>query len=74
MEILLFSLSAYLKEMISEKLIAIGLLVVSMAGLMLCSSGTIMNNSNQVEAQQEQANNTIRVEAGGGSRTEYKLV
>ena len=76
MEIFLFSLSASLKEMISGKSIAIGLLILGMAGLMLYSSSTIMNNnSNQVEAQREQANNTIiRVEAGGGNSTDVLTI
>src|SRR5919106_6350963 len=60
--------------MILEKSLAIGLLIVSMSGLALSNGGTITNNSNQVEAQQEQANSIIRVEAGGGNSTDVKTV
>lgn len=49
-----------------EKPLAIGLLIVAMAGLGL-SSNMMSNNSNQVEAQQD--NNVIRVAAGGGNST-----
>jgi flagellar basal body-associated protein FliL len=45
-----------------EKPLAIGLLIVAMAGLGL-SSNMMNNNSNQAEAQQD--NNVIRVAAGG---------
>lgn len=49
-----------------EKPLAIGLLVVAMAGLGL-SSNMMSNNSNQAEAQQD--NNVVRVAAGGGNST-----
>lgn len=74
MENLLFSISTSVGGMILEKLLAIGLLIVSMSGLVLSSSSTITSNSNQVEAQQEQANSIIRVEAGGGNSTDVKTV
>jgi plastocyanin len=74
MENLLFSISTSVGGMILEKLLAIGLLIVSMSGLVLSSGSTITSNSNQVEAQQEQANSIIRVEAGGGNSTDVKTV
>jgi plastocyanin len=61
----------------SEKSLAIGLLIVAVAGMMVLytGTGTIMNNNiNQVEAQREQANNTIRVEAGGGNSTDVLTI
>ena len=59
---------------ISEKSMAIGLLIVAIAGFGLLDSGTriIMNNNTQAEARQEQANNPTRVEAGGGNSTDVK--
>ena len=60
---------------ISEKSIAIGLLIVSIAGLGLSSSvmNSNDNNNNQAQAQQ-QVNNTIRVKAGEGNSTDIKTV
>src|SRR5215208_2793457 len=63
---------------VSEKTMAIGLLIVSLAGLGLTSS--IMNNDNnnnnnyQAYAQQEQVNKTIRVKAGEGNSTDIRTV
>ena len=61
---------------ISEKSMAIGLLIVAIVGFGLLGSGTgiIMNNNIQAEAQLEQVNNTTRVEAGGGNSTDVKTV
>jgi plastocyanin len=62
---------------VSEKIMPIGLLIVSLAGLGLSS---IMNSDNnntnnyQAEAQQEQVNNTIRVKAGEGNSTDIRTV
>jgi plastocyanin len=74
MENLLFFISTSAGGMILEKLVAIGLLIVSMSGLVLSSGSTITSNSNQVEAQQELANSTMRVEGGGGNSTDVKTV
>jgi hypothetical protein len=60
---------------ISEKSMAIGLLIVSIGfGLLGSGTGIIMNNNSQAEAQQEQGNNPTRVEAGGGNSTDVKTV
>ena len=62
---------------ISEKPIAVGLVIIAaIAGIVLFTSvaGPMINNNNQAEAQQEQVNNTIRVEAGGGNSTDVKTV
>jgi plastocyanin len=61
---------------ISEKSLITGLLIVAIAGFGLLGSGTgiIVNNNTQAEAQQEQGNNTTRVEAGGGNSTDVKTV
>src|SRR5918994_877458 len=62
---------------ISEKPIAIGLVIAAIAAGIVLSTGVagpIINNNNQAEAQQEQANSTIRVEAGGGNSTDIKTV
>ena len=60
---------------ISEKSIAIGLLIVSIAGLGLLSSVTNSNDNNNNQAQaQQQVNNTIRVKAGEGNSTDIKTV
>jgi plastocyanin len=50
----------------SEKSLAIGLFIATIAGLGL-SGGTVNNNTNQAEAQQ--VNDITRVEAGGGNST-----
>lgn len=50
----------------SEKSLAIGLSIVTIAGLGL-SGGIVNNNINQAEAQQ--VNNITRIEAGGGNST-----
>ena len=53
---------------------AIGLLIITIAGLGLLdsSTGTIMNNNTQAVAQQEQGDNPTRVKAGGGNSTDVK--
>ena len=52
---------------ISEKSIAIGLIIVSIAGLGL--SCGIVNDSNNNQAEAQQVNNITRVKAGGGNST-----
>jgi plastocyanin len=62
---------------ISEKPIAIGLVIAAIAGIVLSTgvAGPMINNNNQAEAQPAQVNNTIiRVEAGGGNSTDVKTV
>jgi len=60
-----------MNKSISRKSMAIGLLIITIAGLGLLdsSTGAITNNNIQAVAQQEQVNSPIRVEAGGGNAT-----
>jgi plastocyanin len=51
----------------SEKSLAIGLFIVTIAGLGL--SGGIVNNNDNNQAEAQQVNNITRVEAGGGNST-----
>lgn len=52
---------------ISEKSLVIGLFATAVAAILLTTG--LNNSSNQVQAQEIQSNNTIRVEAGGGNST-----
>src|ERR671910_3702162 len=52
---------------ISEKSLVIGLVAIAAAAILLTTG--LNKSSNQVQAQDIQTNNTIRVEAGGGNST-----
>ena len=52
---------------ISEKSLVIGLVAILAAAILLTIG--LNNSGNQLQAQEIQTNNTIRVEAGGGNST-----
>jgi plastocyanin len=61
-------------RIVSERSAALGLLIAAITGVGLSSSIMSNNNSVQVDAQQEQANNdSTRVKAGAGNATDVEI-
>jgi plastocyanin len=58
---------------ISEKPIAMGLVIAAIV-LSISVTSPMLSNNNQAEAQPAQVNNTIRVKAGEGNSTDIKTV